>query len=429
MYIKRDRYLQRLVDRMGNGQIKVVTGIRRCGKSFLVFRLFREYLRERGVPDDHVIEVALDDDDNEALRDVGNLSRYVKERISSAGGMHYVLLDEVQLAITREEMRNPDIQVRLYGFLNSLLRKGNVDVYVTGSNSKMLSKDVATEFRGRGDVVEVHPLSFAEYYSHVGGDKIAALDGYLVYGGMPFALSKGDAQSKREYLAGLFDEVYMRDIAERYEIERPSVLSELVEDLCSSVGSLTNANKICRTLKSVKGVSVDNETIAAYLDYLADSFLFRCARRYDVKGKRYFEFPSKYYCEDVGLRNARLGFRQQEETHLMENAIYNELVARGYAVDVGVVDVSEKGEDGKARRKRVEIDFVATKAPDQIYIQSALSMEDPEKAAAELRPLLAVRDFFRKVVISKTTMPPWVDETGVIHMGVYDFLLDEDLLS
>lgn len=195
------------------------------------------------------------------------------------------------------------------------------------------------------------------------------------------------------------------------------------------MGSLTNANKICRTLRSVKGVSVDNETIAAYLDYLADSFLFRCARRYDVKGKRYFEFPSKYYCEDVGLRNARLGFRQQEETHLMENAIYNELVARGYAVDVGVVDVSEKGKDGKARRKRVEIDFVATKAPDQIYIQSALSMEDPEKAAAELRPLLAVRDFFRKVVISKTTMPPWVDETGVIHMGVYDFLLDESLLS
>ena len=429
MYIKRDRYLRRLVDRMGNGQIKVVTGIRRCGKSFLVFRLFREYLREQGVPDDHVIEVALDDDDNEALRDVGNLSRYVKERISSAGGMYYVLLDEVQLAITREEMRNPDIQVRLYGLLNSLLRKGNVDVYVTGSNSKMLSKDVATEFRGRGDVVEIHPLSFGEYYSYVGGDRVAALDGYLVYGGMPFALSKGDAQSKREYLTGLFDEVYMRDIAERYEIERPSVLSELVEDLCSSVGSLTNANKICRTLKSVKGVSVDNETISAYLDYLADAFLFRCARRYDVKGKRYFEFPSKYYCEDVGLRNARLGFRQQEETHLMENAIYNELVARGYAVDVGVVDVSEKGEDGKVRRKRVEIDFVATKAPDQIYIQSALSMEDPQKAAAELRPLLAVRDFFRKVVISKTTMPPWVDETGVIHMGVYDFLLDESLLS
>ena len=429
MQIKRDRYLQKLIDRMGNGQIKVVTGVRRCGKSFLVFNLFRDYLREQGVPDDHVIEVALDDDDNEALRDVGNLSRHIKERLAAVGGMRYVLLDEVQLAITRDEMRNPDIQVRLYGLLNSLLRKGDIDVYVTGSNSKMLSKDVATEFRGRGDVVEIHPLSFAEYYSHVGGDRVSALDGYLVYGGMPLALSKRDAQAKREYLGSLFDEVYMRDIVERYEVEKPSVLSEITEDLCSSVGSLTNANKISRTLKSVKGVPVDNETVAAYLGYLTESFLFRCARRYDVKGKRYFEFPSKYYCEDVGLRNARLGFRQQEETHLMENVIYNELVARGYAVDVGVVEISEKGSDGKPRRKKVEIDFVATKAPEQIYIQSALSMDDPDKARAELRPLLAVRDFFHKVVVSKTTMPSWIDDAGIIHMGVYDFLLDETLFS
>ena len=428
MLIRRDRYLQKLVDRMGNGQIKVITGVRRCGKSFLVFNLFRDYLREQGIPDDHVIEIALDDDDNEALRDVGNLSRHIKEQLAAAGGMRYVLLDEVQFAITREEMRNHDIQVRLYGLLNGLLRKGNVDVYVTGSNSKMLSKDVATEFRGRGDVVEIHPLSFAEYYSHIGGDKVSALDGYLVYGGMPFALSKKDAQAKHEYLHGLFDEVYMRDIVERYEIEKPSVLSELIEDLCSSVGSLTNANKISRTLKSVKGVSVDNETVAAYLGYLTESFLFRCARRYDVKGKRYFEFPSKYYCEDVGLRNARLGFQQQEETHLMENVIYNELVARGYVVDVGVVEVSEKDADGKPRRKKVEIDFVATRAPEQVYIQSALSMNDFDKARAELRPLLAMRDFFRKVVVSKTTMPPWIDDTGIIHMGIYDFLLNEALL-
>lgn len=428
MLIRRDRYLQKLVDRMGNGQIKVITGVRRCGKSFLVFNLFRDYLREQGIPDDHVIEIALDDDDNEALRDVRNLSRHIKEQLAAAGGMRYVLLDEVQFAITREEMRNHDIQVRLYGLLNGLLRKSNVDVYVTGSNSKMLSKDVATEFRGRGDVVEIHPLSFAEYYSHIGGDKVSALDNYLVYGGMPFALSKKDAQAKHEYLHGLFDEVYMRDIVERYEIEKPSVLSELIEDLCSSVGSLTNANKISRTLKSVKGVSVDNETVAAYLGYLTESFLFRCARRYDVKGKRYFEFPSKYYCEDVGLRNARLGFRQQEETHLMENVIYNELVARGYVVDVGVVEVSEKDADGKPRRKKVEIDFVATRAPEQVYIQSALSMNDFDKARAELRPLLAMRDFFRKVVVSKTTMPPWIDDTGIIHMGIYDFLLNETLL-
>ncbi|WP_206214623.1 ATP-binding protein [Adlercreutzia sp. ZJ242] len=414
---------------MGNGQIKVITGVRRCGKSFLVFRLFREYLKEIGVPDDHVIEVALDDDDNEKLRDVGSLSRHIKERILEQSGMYYVLLDEVQLAITREEMRNPDVQVRLYGLLNSLMRKSNVDIYATGSNSKMLSKDVATEFRGRGDVVEVHPLSFSEYYSYVGGDKVAALDSFLVFGGMPLVLAKNDAHAKREYLKSLFNEVYMRDIVERYEIERPSVLSELAEDLCSSVGSLTNANKISRTLKTVRGTAVDNETIAAYLNHLTESFLFRCARRYDVKGKRYFEFPSKYYCEDVGLRNAWLGFRQQEETHLMENVIYNELVTRGYAVDVGVVEVSEKDGDGKLRRKKVEIDFVATKAPTQVYIQSALSVENPDKARAELRPLLAVRDFFRKVVVSKTTLPPWVDDSGIIRMGIYDFLLDETLLS
>ena len=429
MYIKRDRYLKKLIDRMGNGQIKVVTGVRRCGKSFLVFRLFRDYLRELGIPDDRVIEVALDDDDFEELRDVVKLSQYIKERAIDPKATYFVLIDEVQLAITREEMRNPDVQVRLYGLLNGLMRKGSFDVYVTGSNSKMLSKDVATEFRGRGDVVEIHPLSFSEYYSHVGGDRVAALDGYLVYGGMPFALSKKDPEAKREYLSGLFGEVYMRDIVERYEIERPSVLSELTEDLCSSVGSLTNANKIARTLKSVKGVPVDNETIAAYLEHLTESFLFPCARRYDVRGKRYFDFPSKYYCEDVGLRNARLGFRQQEETHLMENVVYNELVARGYSVDVGVVEVSEKDGDGRPRRKKVEIDFIATKAPDQVYIQSALSMEDPGKARAELRPLLAVRDFFRKVVVSKTTMPPWVDDSGIVRMGIYDFLLDESLFS
>lgn len=429
MVIQRKTYLDRLVGKMHNGQIKVITGIRRCGKSFLVFNLFRDYLRELGVPDDHVIEVALDDDENETLRDVGELSKYIRSRIADDGAMHYVLLDEVQLAITREEMRDPDRQVRLYGLLNGLLRMGSVDVYVTDSNSKMLSKDVATEFRGRGDAVRVHPLSFSEYYVHVGGDRSQAFGQYMLFGGMPLALSKASSEEKYAYLNDLFEEVYFRDILERYEIELPSVLSELVDDLCSSVGSLTNATKIANTLKTVKRIEVDNETIAAYLGHLEESFMFSRARRYDVKGKRYFEYPNKYYCEDVGLRNVRLGLRQQEETHIMENIVYNELVARGYSVDVGVVQIVEKDKEGKRHQKNCEIDFIARKGNRQAYIQSAYSMADPLKEDAELRPLLAVRDFHKKVVVSQSVMPPWVDEAGVLRLGIYDFLLDESLIE
>ena len=304
MEFQRERYLNKLIQRMNNGQVKVITGIRRCGKSYLLFTLFADYLKQNGVDDEHIIEVALDDALNEHLRDPHELALYLRSRVTS-DGQYYILLDEIQYAISREEMRNPDKPVRLYGVLNGLLRLRNVDVYVTGSNSKMLSHDVMTEFRGRGDTVDVHPLSFAEYYGWRGGDKSDAYEEYALFGGMPFVWSKATDEDKSGYLKSLFQEVYYKDIMERYELEHPDVLDELTDVLCSSVGSLTNASKLADTLNSVKQLKVNHTTIGTYLKCLTDSFLFRRAKRYDVKGKKYFEFPMKYYCEDVGLRNGR----------------------------------------------------------------------------------------------------------------------------
>ena len=428
MQFQRDRYLNKLIQRMNNGQVKVVTGIRRCGKSYLLFTLFADYLKQNGVDDEHIIEVALDEALNEHLRDPHELALYLRDRIKP-DGQYYILLDEIQYAISREEMRNPDKPVRLYGVLNGLLRQRNVDVYVTGSNSKMLSRDVMTEFRGRGDTVEVHPLSFAEYYGWRGGDKSDAYEEYALFGGMPFVWSKVTDEDKAEYLKSLFREVYYKDIMERYELEHPDVLDELTDVLCSSIGSLTNASKLADTLNSVKQLKVNHTTIGTYLKCLTDSFLFRCAKRYDVKGKKYFEFPMKYYCEDVGLRNARLNYRQQEETHIMENIIYNELVMRGYSVDVGVVPLTELGVDGKRHQKTCEIDFIVNKGMKRYYVQSALSVSDTDKLKQEKRPLLAVRDSFQQVIVSKTNAKPWFDDAGIKHIGLYDFLLDEGSLS
>ena len=429
MYIRRDGLLKQLINRQSNGQIKIISGVRRCGKSFLLFRIFRDYLIASGVPDDHIISIALDDDVNERYRSPDELSVYVRSRITNTHDAFYVLLDEVQYAISRSELRTPDVPVTLYSVLNGLLRLDNVDVYVTGSNSKMLSKDVMTEFRGRGDAVEVYPLSFKEYYGYVGGDKSDAFETYSLYGGMPLVLSRQEDDDKFRYLSALFDEVYFKDIVERYNIIHVDIIDELTDALCSSVGSLTNASKLAKTLTSVKGSKVRSETIAAYLSYLSDSFLFKCARRYDVKGKKYFEYPSKYYCVDVGLRNVRLNLRQQEESHIMENIIYNELVARGCSVDVGVVKTEETDESMRRRQKSCEIDFVVNKGAKKYYIQSALTMADDVKAKQELRPLLAVNDFFGKFIITKSTMRPWTDERGITHLGLYDFLLNEDILT
>lgn len=424
--IRRNSYLNRLIEKKENGLIKVITGIRRCGKSYLLFNLFYDYLVESGVSEEQIITIALDDDTFVRYRDPDELSKYIRAKIVNKE-QYYILIDEVQYAITREELKNPE-NIRLYNVLNGLMRLRNVDIYVTGSNSKMLTKDVLTAFRGRGDELKVFPISFKEYYDFIGGDKSDIYEEYALYGGMPLVLFKKSDAEKMSYLCGLFTEVYFKDIVERYDIALPDVLEELTDDLCSSIGSLTNASKIANTLQSVKGVKVSSTTISSYLNYLIESFLFSNAKRYDVKGKKYFEYPSKYYCTDIGLRNARLNFRQQEETHIMENVIYNELLCRGYSVDVGVVEIVER-KDNKQSKKQCEIDFVVNVGSKKYYIQSALNVSDPTKMDTELRPLKNTNDFFKRIIISKTSQKPWTDEDGILHLGLYEFLLNENAID
>lgn len=424
--IKRDEYLKRIIDRKENGLIKVITGIRRCGKSFLLFNLFYDYLIQSGVKEEQIIRIALDDDTFEKYRDSDELSKYIRGKIVNSD-MYYILIDEVQYAITKDELKNHE-NIGLYNVLNGLMRLRNVDIYVTGSNSKMLTKDVLTAFRGRGDEIKIYPISFKEFYSLEGGDKSDAYEEYALYGGMPLVLSKKNDVEKMRYLQNLFTEVYFKDIEERYDIEMPDVLSELTDDLCSSVGSLTNASKIAKTLQSVKNIKVSSTTISRYLNYLIESFLFSNAKRYDVKGKKYFEYPSKYYCTDIGLRNARLNFRQQEETHIMENIIYNELLCREYYVDVGVVEIVETNA-GERTKKQCEIDFVVNKGSKKYYIQSALNVSDASKLETELRPLKNTKDFFKKIIVSKISMRHWTDDDGILHVGLYEFLLNENSLD
>ena len=425
--IRRESYLNELINRKENGLIKVITGIRRCGKSYLLFDMYYDYLLSQGVSEQNVVKISLEDDENEELRDSKKLAGYIRDRLKNNADMHYVFIDEVQYAIKKEDLKS-NKPLPLYGVLNGLMKEPNVDVYVTGSNSKLLSKDVMTEFRGRGDEVRIYPLTFKEYYDYVGGDKADAFEDYALYGGLPLILSKKTPRDKAKYLSDLFKEVYFKDIEERYNIAMPEVMEVLTDDLCSSIGSLTNSLKIANTLKSVRNIDVNSQTISAYLNYLEESFLFNEAKRFDVKGKKYFSYPSKFYCTDMGLRNARLNFRQQEETHIMENIIYNELLTRGYSVDVGVVQIAAVGADGKQHQTQCEIDFVVNDGMNKHYIQSALNIDDKNKEKTELRPLLSTRDFFKKVVITKTRMKPWVDDNGIFHIGLYDFLLDKDCL-
>lgn len=427
--IERKKYLEALIRRQWNHRIKVITGIRRCGKSTLLFELFREYLLSSGVSENNIISLALDDDLNEKYRDPHCLSAYVRELASDPAQKYYVLIDEIQFAISKEELRQKDQPVRLYSVLNGFLRLKNIDVYVTGSNSKMLSKDISTEFRGRGDEVKVYPLSFREFYEACGQDKMDAYNEYSMYGGMPYLFTLDRDEDKYQYLSNLFEEIYFKDIEERYSIALPGVLRELTSDLCSSIGSLTNANKISRTLQSVKHMKVNSETISLYLNYLTESFLFSEAVRYDIKGKKYFDYPSKYYCTDIGLRNVRLGLRQQEETHIMENLIYNELIVRGCHVDVGVIPIVEKNQEGKREQKNCEIDFIAASGSKRYYIQSALNMDDPQKEKTEIRPLSAVKDSFKKIIVSKSYGKSWTDEAGILRINIIDFLLDENSLE
>lgn len=428
MEIRRDVYLNQLIDRMQNGMIKVITGIRRCGKTYLLFRLFADYLRrELGVDDEHIIELALDTEDATAYRDPGVLNDYLKSRLLDKTSQYYVLIDEVQYAITSQELKGTAAP-RLYGVLNGLLRSYNVDVYVTGSNSKMLSTDVLTEFRGRGDEVRVRPLSFAEYMSGFDGDRYGGWAEYVLYGGMPLVLSMRSDQQKSRYLERLFAETYLKDIIARNGIEKTQELEDLVNVLASSVGSLVNPSRIEATFKSVLKSKLSANTIASYIGYLEESFLVEAASRYDVKGRKYIGSPQKYYFEDVGLRNARLNFRQVEENHLMENIIYNELRLRGFSVDVGCVEKQAR-QDGKVIRKNLEVDFVANLGSRRCYLQSAWRIPDSEKERQEKAPLVEVPDSFKKILLVRDTVKPTYDQHGILTMSVLDFLLNPNSLD
>ena len=426
MEIKRNRYLERLISRMNNGMIKVVTGIRRCGKTYLLFHLFYDYLVQSGVSEDNIITVSLDDDDYAEYTDPGRLYDYIKSKLTDPKQKYYVFIDEAQYAITREEMKNPDIPIRLYGVLNGLLRKENVDVYVTGSNSKFLSTDIMTEFRGRGDEVHIAPLSFSEFVPAFDGDKMEAWRDYTYYGGMPRILMEKDDQAKTAYLDRLNKEIYVKDITERYDIRNGEGMEELMKVLASAIGSLTNAQKVSDTFNSngIKGITMP--TIANYLVYLQESFIVQKAERYDIKGRNYISTPSKYYYSDMGLRNAFLNFRQYEETHIMENVIYNELIYRGYNVDVGVVEV--RSDDGN-KKKQLEVDFVANQGNKRYYIQSAFALPDQEKMDQEQASLIKISDSFKKIIVVNSNTPVWRNDQGILVMNLYDFLLNEDSLD
>lgn len=416
MEIKRDRYLNLLISKKHNGLIKVITGMRRCGKSYLLFNLFKDYLISEGIEESHIIEIAFDAYENKQFRDPDVLYPYLKEQIKD-DGMYYVLLDEVQLLGEFEAI------------LNSLTRMKNVDVYVTGSNARFLSKDVITEFRGRGDEVHMYPLSFAEFMSVYPGTKQDGWNEYVLYGGLPLVLSFATPDQKIAFLKSLFEETYISDIVGRHNIRNKAELEELLNILSSAIGSLTNPEKLSATFRSVKNKKISSATIKKYIDYLCDSFLIDSAVRYDVKGKKYIDTPVKYYFTDMGLRNARLNFRQLEETHSMENIIFNELKIRGFNVDVGVIIQYDTNEKGNSIRKQLEIDFVCNKGSKRYYIQSAYAIPDQAKMEQEQRSLMLTGDFFKRIIITKDTPAPHYNENGVLIMSVYDFLLDENSLD
>ena len=428
MVIRRDRYLERLISKQNNGMIKVITGIRRSGKSYLLFNLFYDHLLASGTPEDNIICIALDDVENEAYRDPYRLYSYIKERVQDNREQYYVLIDEAQYAISKEEMKNPDEPIRLYGVLNSLLRKSNVDVYITGSNSKLLSSDVMTEFRGRGDEIHISPLSFSEFYPASGQEKSDAWRDYLYYGGLPHILAESGGEAKSRYLEKLNKEIYLRDMCERYGIRDEESMLILMKVIASAIGSLSNPQKISDTFRSSGNKVITMPTISSYLKYLQESFVVEKAERYDIKGRKHISTPSKYYYSDLGLRNALLNFRQFEETHLMENAIYNELIYRGYSVDVGVVE-TRVDEGGKKVRKQLAVDFVVNQFNKRYYIQSAFLISDREKVEQEQAPLVKIPDSFKKIVVVGNNTPIWRNVEGITFMGIYDFLLNENSLD
>lgn len=416
MDIKRDKYLNDLINRMHNGMIKVVTGIRRCGKSYLLFNIFKNYLLEQGVPASHIITIELDQRKNKKYRDPDTILDYIESLIEDEE-QYYIMLDEVQMLQEFEEV------------LNSLLHIRNADIYVTGSNSKFLSKDVITEFRGRGDEIHIYPLTFKEFMEAYDGDMYRGWAEYVVYGGLPLTVTMKTEEQKISYLTNLFKETYLKDIIERHHIEKTQELEDLVNMLASAIGSLTNPPKIEATFRSAIQSTISLNTIRQYIEHLEDAFIINKANRYNVKGRKYIGTPLKYYFEDVGLRNARLGFRQVEETHLMENIIYNELRSRGYSVDVGVVEKRGTDENGKEYKKQLEIDFVANLGSKRYYIQSAFSMPTEEKRIQEKASLVNVKDSFKKIIVVKDVVNVTRDKDGITTMSIYDFLLKENSLE
>ena len=414
--IKRDYYLNKLVSKKHNSLIKVITGMRRSGKSYLLFTLFKKHLLEFGISADHIIELAFDSFENKKYRDPEVLYPYVKDQVAD-DGMYYILLDEVQLLGEFESV------------LNGFMRISNVDVYVTGSNAKFLSKDIITEFRGRGDELHMSPLSFAEFMSVYNGNKYDGWREYVLYGGLPPAVLLSTAEQKIEFLKRLFGETYVNDIVGRHKIRNKDEFEELINILSSCIGSLTNPKKLADTFKSKKNKKLSVNTIKSYLDYLCDAFVVSRATRYDIKGKKYIDTPQKYYFSDVGLRNARINFRQIEENHTMENILYNELVSRDFNVDVGLVSVSSKGSDGKQVRKQLEVDFVCNKGSKRYYVQSAFGIPDDAKMQQESSSLLRIDDSFKKIIVVKDTPAPWYTDDGILVISVYDFLLNADSLD
>ena len=434
MEIKRDSYLRKIISSMWDGQVKVITGIRRCGKSYLLNPIFYNYLLSEGVKQENILSIELDKAKDIEFRNPLFLASYIRNLMEGKTERFYLFIDEIQMSDEIKNPYNPEgKKITFYDALNDINAIPNLDIYVTGSNSKMLSSDILTEFRGRSDEIRIHPLSFNEFYSVIGGDKTEAFEDYAFYGGMPFVLSRENDSAKMDYLKALFSTVYIRDIVDRKKIKREDILSATIDLLSSSIGSLTNPNNIAKSLNSrqkLKGEDVVSvNTVKSYIDNLLDAYLFEECRRYDVKGKNYFDYPNKYYCVDTGLRNARIGFRQQEMTHIMENIIYNELRIRGYEVDIGIVYSSEsnKKKDRKTMTPR-EIDFLATKGGKKVYLQSAYAMESEEKERLENKPLSLTGDFFQKIIVRHDISKRWYNEQGILNIGVIDFLLDDTLL-
>ncbi len=417
MEFNRDLYLQKLISASNNDMIKIVTGIRRCGKSYLLFEIFHNYLLSQGVKEDHIIGLALDDNRNKALRDPDKLLEYIDSHLIHDGQTSYVILDEVQMVDD------------FVGVLLSMTHMRNVQTYVSGSNSKFLSKDVVTEFRGRGWEIRVRPLSFAEYYEGVGGDKRDALEDYYTYGGLPAVAKLNTPEEKETYLKDVYRAIYLKDIIERNHLQNEEGLEEIFRVLASSMGTAVNPTKIANTFKSVANIKISTHTITKYIEHLKDAFLVSEALRYDVKGRKYIGSDSKFYFEDPGVRNAIIGFRQVEYSHMMENVLYNELCARGYSVDVGLVEIWEKNEEGKIVHKRIEVDYVINRGSQRIYVQSAYSMPDEEKRDQEQRPLIKINDSFRKIIISGEHKGKFYNEEGVLRIGVFEFLLDRECLN